>query len=91
VSDQVRNNSAQSRFELDTEDELAIANYTLSGGVMSINHTEVPDHLEGRGYGSRLARGALDIARAEGLKVIPRCSFIRAFIAKHPEYKDLLP
>ena len=42
------------------------------------------------GIGSALVRGALEAARARGLKVKPRCSFVRAVIAKHPEFHDLL-
>ena len=37
-----------------------------------------------------LVRGALELARAQGYKVIPRCSFITAFIRKHPEFQDLV-
>jgi predicted GNAT family acetyltransferase len=49
----------------------------------------VPKELNGRGIGSRLVRGVLDIARAEGLKVRPLCPFVAAYIDKHPEYADL--
>ena len=35
--------------------------------------------------------GALETARARGLKVVARCSFVRDFLAKHPEYHDLMP
>jgi predicted GNAT family acetyltransferase len=52
-------------------------------------HTEVPKALEGRGIGSALIRGVLDIARSEGLKVNPLCPFAKAYIEKHPEYVDL--
>jgi predicted GNAT family acetyltransferase len=45
--------------------------------------------LEGRGIGSALIRGVLDIARSEGLKVNPLCPFAKAYIEKHPEYVDL--
>ena len=53
-------------------------------------HTEVPKRLEGRGIGSQLVAGALDIARAQGLTVVPRCSFVKAYIKRHPAYADLL-
>jgi predicted GNAT family acetyltransferase len=45
--------------------------------------------LEGRGIGSALARGVLDTARALGLKVVPICPFVKAFMDRHPEYDDL--
>ena len=46
--------------------------------------------LRGRGIASRLVQGALESARAAGLKVVPRCPFVSAYIAKHPEFGDLL-
>jgi predicted GNAT family acetyltransferase len=69
---------------------VAYAEYRLSAGRIIFIHTVVsPDH-EGRGFGGRLARGALDEARARGLRVTPRCPFIAAYIERHPEYADLV-
>jgi predicted GNAT family acetyltransferase len=86
----VRDNPAHSRFEMDIGDRLAVANYRLAPGVVTIFHTEVPSDVEGRGHGSALVRGALDLIRARGDKVVPRCGFVRAFIARHPDYRDLV-
>ncbi|MEJ2626797.1 MAG: GNAT family N-acetyltransferase [Pseudolabrys sp.] len=46
--------------------------------------------MEGRGIGSRLVKGVLDIARAQGLTVVPHCSFVGAYIKRNPAYADLL-
>lgn len=86
----VRDNPARHRFELDVDGDIAFANYRRDGEVLTIMHTEVPKRLEGRGVGSKLVAGVLDIARAEGLKVVPRCSFVAAYIKRHPEHADLL-
>lgn len=86
----VRNNPAQQRFELDVEGHTAFAYYVLEPGTITFTHTEVPPELGGRGIGSQIARGALDAARAQGLKVVAKCPFISAYIAKHPAYGDLL-
>ena len=86
----VRNNIELHRFELDAGGQMAVAYYHLSPGVITFTHTEVPNELSGRGVGSALARGALDIVRAEGLKVVAQCPFISAFMGKHPEFNDLL-
>lgn len=86
----LRNNAALNRFELDVEGHTAVANYRLAPGVITFTHTEVPAPLRERGIGSRLVRGALEDARAQGLKVLPRCSFVRHYIASHPEFDDLL-
>jgi predicted GNAT family acetyltransferase len=82
--------NGRGRFELAVEDATAFVTYRRADGVLSLLHTEVPPHLEGKGHGSRLVRGVLDQARAQGEKVRPYCSFIAAFIRRHPEYADLV-
>lgn len=86
----VRDNPEKHRFELEADGEVAFASYRRSGETVMILHTEVPRQLEGRGLGSRLVGGTLDLVRAEGLKVVPMCSFVRHFINTHPDYADLL-
>lgn len=86
----VRNNTTLSRFELDVGGATAVAQYRLSGGVMTFTHTEVPPQLRKRGIASRLIQGAMETARAQRLKVVPRCSFVQNYIARHPEFFHLL-
>lgn len=90
MSSRVRDNSALSRFELAAEGASALAYYRLADGVITFTHTEVPPQFRRRGIASRLVQGALDAARTRGLKVVPRCSFVAAFIAQHPEFDDIL-
>ena len=90
MTNTVRDNPARHRFELNVEGEIAFANYRRDGNVLTVMHTEVPKPLEGRGIGSRLVAGVLDIARSQGLTVVPRCSFVKAYIKRHPQYADLL-
>jgi predicted GNAT family acetyltransferase len=86
----VRDNAALSRFELESGGVTAYAEYRIAGNVITIMHTETPTQARGRGLASQLVAGALENVRARGLKVVPRCPFVRAYIAKHPEYRDLL-
>jgi uncharacterized protein len=60
------------------------------GGVIALLHTEVDTHLRRRGLGAALVTGALDDARGRGLHIVPICPFIVAFVARHPEYADLV-
>jgi len=87
---EVVNNEAEQRFELAVGGATAAASYRLENGRISFTHTVVPEELEGQGIGSRLVRGALDQARAEGLKVVPICAFVKHYIERHPDYQDLL-
>jgi predicted GNAT family acetyltransferase len=84
------NNKAESRYELAIEGRIAATYYSLADGVITFIHTEVPPELGGRGIASKLIQGALDQVRADGLRVIAQCPFVKAFIEKHPDYQDLL-
>ena len=86
----VVNNPSRHRYELSVEGHLAATYYAISGGVITFIHTEVPPELGGKGIGSKLIKGALDQVRADGLKVIAQCPFVKAFIDKNPAYQDLL-
>ena len=86
----VRDNRAEAEFELVVDGHRAVAAYQLEGDRIVFTHTVVPPELEGRGVGSKLVRGALDLVRDRGLKVVPQCSFVRAYMQKHPETRDLL-
>jgi uncharacterized protein len=86
----VRDNKAQSRFELDVEGAVAFANYRLAPSTVIITHTETPRALRGRGIASQLVQGALELIRAEGLKVVAGCGFVVDYLRKHPEYADLV-
>jgi predicted GNAT family acetyltransferase len=86
----VVNNKTRHRYELAVEGHIAATYYSLADGVITFVHTEVPPELGGRGIASTLIRGALDQVRADGLKVIAQCPFVKAFIEKHADYQDLL-
>lgn len=85
----VRDNKAQSRFELDVEGKTAFANYRLTPQAVIITHTETPAELRGRGVASELVQGALELIRNDGRKVIAGCSFVVDYLRRHPEYQDL--
>ncbi|NID14895.1 GNAT family N-acetyltransferase [Luteibacter yeojuensis] len=64
--------------------------YHLEGKVMVITHTGVPDPVGGRGIANLLTRFAVQVARAEGWKVRPACSYAEQWFKRNPEYADLL-
>ena len=84
------NNKAEHRYQLAVDGHIAATYYEIADGVITFVHTEVPPELGGKGIGSRLIKGALDQVRAEGLKVIAQCPFVKAFIEKNVAYQDLL-
>ena len=85
----VRHNEAQTRYELDTEHGMAVAVYRQQGDALVFVHTEVPPEVEGKGIGAQVVRAALDDSRKRGFKIVPACSFVVAFMRRHPEYNDV--
>ncbi|HEX4337773.1 MAG TPA: GNAT family N-acetyltransferase [Polyangiaceae bacterium] len=86
----VRDNTELGRYELEVPGGTGFVTYRRTPGVVTLVHTEVPENIGRKGVGTELVKGALDDLRARGEKVIPRCKFVAAFIAKHPEYQDLV-
>ncbi|MDO6415534.1 GNAT family N-acetyltransferase [Sphingomonas sp. BIUV-7] len=80
----------RSRFEILVDGHIAFAAYRLDGDVMALTHTIVPNALAGHGVGTRLIAGMLKQVRARHLKIIPECSFVVAYLQKHPEEADLV-
>lgn len=87
---QVEHNSDAQQFELRIGSMLCLLQYRISNGRMIVYHTEVPLPIQNRGMAERITRAALQYARAEKLKVEPRCPYTAAFLRRHGEYSDLL-
>ncbi|HWG84966.1 MAG TPA: GNAT family N-acetyltransferase [Deinococcales bacterium] len=88
----VRDNPAAHQYEASLDGRVVgMAQYLTSGSTLVFTHTEVNEDLEGRGIASRLVRAALDDVRARGLRAAPLCPYVKAFLERNPEYKDLLP
>lgn len=86
----VRDNRDEQRYETTVGAEKAVVAYELGDGTITFTHTYVPPAAEGQGVGAALVRFALDDARTRGLRVIPRCPFVRTWIKRHPEYDVLV-
>ena len=87
----------QHRYEARIDGDLAgfieYGALTEHGGAVAsvvLIHTEVDPAFEGKGVGGALARGALDDLRARGSQVVPECTFLAGWIAKHDDYADLV-
>lgn len=80
------------RYELSVDGALGgFMAYRTRPGLIAFIHTEVDQHLQGRGLADRLIRFALEDARARGLAVLPFCPFVKGFIERHREFKALVP
>ena len=90
IAPSIQHHPGAGRFEAEVDGLRCLCAYHLVDGVMWLTHTEVPPALEGRGIAAALVAAALAHARAQGWKVRPACSYVRAYMRRHPETADLL-
>jgi predicted GNAT family acetyltransferase len=87
----VQRNDDNHRYEATLDATVAgFVQFRERAGRVILVHTETEPQFEGRGVGSALARAALDDVRARGLKAVIECPFITSYVARHPEYQDLV-
>ncbi|MBX3479209.1 MAG: N-acetyltransferase [Caulobacter sp.] len=90
VIDNRADGASEGRFEVHLGDAVAFAEYRLLESGVMFPHTVVPPAFEGKGVGGALVRHGMAFARERGQKVIPVCTFFAGYIAKHPEFHDLV-
>jgi predicted GNAT family acetyltransferase len=86
----VRHEADRCRFTARIDGSEGVLDYVRRPGVITLTHTEVPPAIGGRGVAAALVASALAFARAEGLKVVPACSYVATYFRRHPQDADLL-
>ena len=78
-------NSEKSRFELEIDGQIAVADFVLQPGEITITHVIVPPSLRGGGVASRLGAEVVAYSKRENLRIVPQCSFMAAYLERHSE------
>ena len=90
-SREIRDIPEESAYVVSIDGERAgKAVYVTRHGRRVFTHTEVDDAHTGSGVAASLVRYALDDMRAREMRIVPLCPFFRSYIARHPEYADLV-
>ncbi len=84
----VVDNSERRRFEVRTDEGVAVLTYRIEGDRLVLVHTGVPPELEGQGVGGALVRAAITSAAHAGRTVVPNCPFARKWLEDHPDEAD---
>ena len=85
-------NSKSGRFYIEENGKrVAELDYTWrSDNVISIDHTEVDDKLEGQGVGKALVEHVVIFARETGIKIRVYCAFAKTVFQRHKNFNDVL-
>ncbi|MGV8894841.1 MAG: GNAT family N-acetyltransferase [Rhodoglobus sp.] len=92
MTTEVQQDTNMNRFELLLDGaSVGESDYRIQDNSIVITHTEIDPSQRGKGLAGELVRGALNLIRADtDYRVVPSCPFTADWIAKHPEYEDLL-
>ncbi len=66
------------------------ADYAIQGDTRVILHVEADPALRGTGAAGAFMQALSEHARAEGLKLAPRCSYAVGWLKRHKEYRDVV-
>ncbi|MGF1690921.1 GNAT family N-acetyltransferase [Photobacterium kagoshimensis] len=64
--------------------------YQRVGNVLQVDHSSVPDALRGQGAGGKMMAAVLPYIEAEGLRIVPICSYVVHYLNKHEEWQHLV-
>ena len=78
------------RFEVRVDGEHCTLDYDLDGNIMTITHVIVPEPVGNRGIAAAMTEAALTWAREHGLRVVPRCPYAAAYVARHRQWADIV-
>lgn len=71
------------RFEIGVPGaEPAVLEYERRGSKIIFTHTYVPPAQRGHGYAARLVEAGVTHARAHGLRIVPACSYVAAWLGR---------
>ena len=88
--DQLRDNTAASRYELDMDGETVFATYRKSGDTLTILWVEAPPALRGSGAAGRLMKLLGQEAAANKWSIVPVCGYAAAWLRRSQEFRSLV-
>ena len=82
---------ASGEYRASVEGSTAIGRltYVRRDDVLVAEHTLVPVEIGGRGVAGQLVEALIVDARAQHSRIDPKCSYVEAAFARHPEWADL--
>jgi len=87
---QVIHEEDNKRFVIYKDGKEVFVEYMSKEGELNLYHTHTDPELRGQGLAAQVVRAALEYSKENNLKIIPTCSYVQSFLAKHAEYKSLV-
>lgn len=90
VSLEVNDKNGYFHIDIDSKTEAKMTFIFAGSDKIIIDHTEVNEGYNGKGFGKMMVEKAVAFAREKNIKIIPLCPFAKKVFDKNPEYSDVL-
>lgn len=85
-------NTDQNRFELHHNGApIGTLQYSFDGDATVLERIEVDQKYSGQGLAAHFTEAVLTELGESQEAVIPTCPYVRGYIRKHPQWRDLVP
>lgn len=88
----IESNETKGYFYIKINDKIeAKMTFVFAGeNKIIIDHTEVNQGKNGKGFGKKMVEKAVEFAREKGITILPLCPFAKSVFDKTPEFQDVL-
>jgi uncharacterized protein (DUF924 family)/predicted GNAT family acetyltransferase len=86
----IQHQQASSRFSATVDGHALELDYLRRGDQVIFTHTGTAPALRGRGLAAELVEHALQWLAPQGLQLVPDCSYVGAYLARHTRWQRLL-
>jgi predicted GNAT family acetyltransferase len=87
----VRQDVRRGRYQIYVDGAVGgLTQYVERGNERIFVHTETEPGFEGKGLASELIRQALEGTRSQGMRIIPVCPFVAAYVSRHHDFDDIV-
>lgn len=90
MTENLRNNTAKNRYELEVSGNIVFADYKLENGTLYIKYVETPVALRGAGAAGKLMQYVAEQARANKYRIVPICGYATSWLRRHGEFNDIV-
>ena len=87
---EVKHDKKNKRFVAEIEGYEAYLSYNVFDDIIDLTYAYTPPEIRGKGIAKIVVEYALNYAKANNLKVIPTCSYVKAIVERNDTYKNLL-